>query len=84
MKIYILSFWDYETAETETIGYYQTKELAKLDAIELFIRLKRSTKDAYAELQYENWSFKKFWDSYYLHLDSATVEMDKKCQSVLN
>ena len=80
MKIYILSFqpcmWDYETAETETIGYYQTKELAKLDAHALFSQLKQSTDDAYAELQYENWSFEKFWDSYYLHLDSATVEMD--------
>ena len=74
MKIYILSFWDYETAETETIGYYQTKELAKLDAHALFSQLKQS--DAYAELQYENWSFEKFWDSYYLRLDSATVEMD--------
>ena len=76
MKIYILSFWDYETAETTPIGYYQTKELAKLDAHALFSQLKRSTKDAYAELQYENWNFEKFWDSYYLHLDSATVEMD--------
>ena len=80
MKIYILSFqpcmWDYETAETEPIGYYQTEELAKLDAHALFSQLKQSTKDAYAELQYEDWSFEKFWDSYYLRLDSATVEMD--------